>query len=336
MKMSIKMTIVVLFFAGVIWNPTEAAVTLSSQYDSVVPTGRGGSIAVPAASMQAILMAVGQHAAVWSTAAGSTSHDVRANLLQLITANIPAGNQGGMLMAIAVFCALVTNRNRLIKAITKVANIPGGQAFFTALGVNAAMLTGLVQNYMVDWVQEEVFGASIASTHVASSIPSLSVMTLIVSQQVDNMLDMIGTGYIPPPNALRGRGPGDRSESDESVLGQHGDAYQETVPAGSRQRTRGEVHPRSDHGQIHNKTLGISSSHGEAEQLAAQQALQESMEIETEAFAQDGAPMQEARETMMKSVQEFQAKMEERLRKRKTSEAVDVEPPTKKLGKTDP
>jgi hypothetical protein len=43
-------------------------------------------------------------------AAGSTSHDVRAGLLRIISNQVPAATQGAMLMAVVLFTSLVTNR----------------------------------------------------------------------------------------------------------------------------------------------------------------------------------------------------------------------------------
>lgn len=68
---------------------TEAAILLPSAYNNLVPTGRGGSIATPAATFQAVLTGMEQHADTWATAAGSTSHDIRTGLLRILTANVP-------------------------------------------------------------------------------------------------------------------------------------------------------------------------------------------------------------------------------------------------------
>ena len=90
----------------------------------------------------------------------------------------------------------VTNRQRLLRAITKVAGSNGGQAFFTALGVTPAHFTVFVQNYLTDWVQEEQYGLTCATTHIASSFPSFAVLIHIAANDIQTVLDLFGCKYL--------------------------------------------------------------------------------------------------------------------------------------------
>jgi hypothetical protein len=93
MNSSIKVLIAIIILATI---PTaETAIFLSSAYNNLIPTGGGGPWRSP------------RHLGV---AAGSTSHDVRAGLLRIISNQVPAATQGAMLMAVVLFTSLVTNR----------------------------------------------------------------------------------------------------------------------------------------------------------------------------------------------------------------------------------
>ena len=65
------------------------AVVLPMHFANLIPAGHNGMFTLGGANFQQVLTQIAQDTAVWGQAAGSTSHDVRANLIAVITAHVP-------------------------------------------------------------------------------------------------------------------------------------------------------------------------------------------------------------------------------------------------------
>ena len=70
-----------------------------------------------------LLAAIRPNEAVWGTAAGTTSHDVRNGLIRIIQNNFLQNQQSANLLGVA-FSAVITNRSRMLRGITEIANSP--------------------------------------------------------------------------------------------------------------------------------------------------------------------------------------------------------------------
>lgn len=80
------------------------AVQLPKVYGTVVLTNTKSKVTVPATIFETVMKSIAKGSDVWVSFAGSTSHDVRANLMNIIASNIPPPKQSGMLLSM-FFCA---------------------------------------------------------------------------------------------------------------------------------------------------------------------------------------------------------------------------------------
>ena len=113
------MIVITVIFSSMFQGANAAPRALPAPYNTLMQTGSGITFDFGDGTgiMAAALARVANEVAIWSVAAGSTSHEVRDSVLRLVANHPNANERPGILFMLILFTSLITNRSRLIRAI---------------------------------------------------------------------------------------------------------------------------------------------------------------------------------------------------------------------------